>query len=465
MHHKRLHVLAGTIICLVILRGLMYGVIIPFDQAPDEKHHFLLIKAKHLQMSGASSEEKQHIASQIEFTWHRLLYPETQRTQEDFTGGFLPSPPSSMHLYYLVTGWMLNLCAFEQSHNEIYLLRGFSIVCGAIVIIFAIAIAHDLFPDDRFLHLGVPIFITFVPQFSAMNGVINNDKLAEVFAALLGWLIVKIFKQGFSWQYGLAYMAAAALALMSKRTTIFIVPLSLLVLFLYFWNGRLGLRMHGILLGGILGATLLIYLLLWNPTIYTLVDDYVISIPEARYLPAKVFRPELFSKATLLHVVKFFAVMYLGFWGIFGYMTIHLHHFWYLAAAFAQSLAILGLLKCMMPAKLDIPSSLKGKQEWDGDVWKAKVCYLFGASIALSLIIPVLRSIILRFDAPDLTQGRYLFTVMIPISVLTMLGLSVLFPRKYHAWIGGIGLFALLLFDTAALINYLLLNFHYAAFF
>jgi hypothetical protein len=120
-------------------------------------------------------------------------------------------------------------------------------------------------------------------------------------------------------------------------------------------------------------------------------------------------------------------------------MTIHLHHFWYLAAAFAQSLAILGLLKCMMPAKLDIPSSLKGKQEWDGDVWKAKVCYIFGASIALSLIIPVLRSIILRFDAPDLTQGRYLFTVMIPISVLTMLGLSVLFPRKYHAWIGGIG--------------------------
>ncbi len=57
MHHKRLHVLAGTIICLVILRGLMYGLIIPFDQAPDEKHHFLLIKAKHLQMSGASSEK------------------------------------------------------------------------------------------------------------------------------------------------------------------------------------------------------------------------------------------------------------------------------------------------------------------------------------------------------------------------------------------------------------------------
>jgi uncharacterized membrane protein len=116
-------------------------------------------------MSGASSEGKQHIASQIEFTWHRLLYPETQRTQEDFTGGFLPSPPSSMHLYYLVTGWMLNLCAFEQSHNEIYLLRGFSIVCGAIVIIFAIAIAHDLFPDDRFLHLGVPIFITLCRSF------------------------------------------------------------------------------------------------------------------------------------------------------------------------------------------------------------------------------------------------------------------------------------------------------------
>ncbi len=67
--------------------------------------------------------------------------------------------------------------------------------------------------------------------------------------------------------------------------------------------------------------------------------------------------------------------------------------------------------------------------------------YVFGASIVLSLIIPVLRSIILRFDEPDLTQGRYLFTVMIQISVLTLLGLSALFPRKYRTWIGGIGLF------------------------
>ncbi len=78
------------------------------------------------------------------------------------------------------------------------------------------------------------------------------------------------------------------------------------------------LRMHGILLGGILGATLLIYLLLWNPTIYTLVVIIVISIPEARYLPAKVFRPELFSKATLLHVVKFFCCHVSWFLGVFS---------------------------------------------------------------------------------------------------------------------------------------------------
>ena len=432
----------GFIIALVLLRGLIYCLLIPFDQSPDEKHHFLLIKAKQLQLGAIS--------------------PTGARALEEFAGRNFLSPPSSMQLYYLSAAWLLKLCAVDVIRDEIYLLRGFSILCGTLVVILAILIAGELFPDDHFLRFGIPIFIVFVPQFSAMNGVINNDKLAEVFASLLFWIMVKIFKQGMTWHYGMAYAAAAILALMSKRTTIFIIPLSLLALALYFWKGRLGLRLHLVLFGGIISVTLLVYLLLWNETIYTLVHDHVISIPEAQYLPKAIFRPELFTAATLLHVAKFFIVMYWGFWGIFGYMTIHLHHFWYLVAAFAQSLSIIGLLKIIAQANTRVFSPFFRRT--DG-AWKAKICYLFGASVVLSLIIPVFRSIILRFDTPDLTQGRYLFTIMIPVSVLTMFGLFALFPQKYYRLVGGIGLLSLILLDTVALVNYILLNFHYVAFF
>ena len=465
MRNKRHYEIVGLIIGLVLLRGLIYGLLIPFDHAPDEKHHFLLIKAKQLQLRHASKDETQETAARIEVAWRYLLFPESPKGRfavEQFRGALLPAPPSSLHLYYLVTGAMLNVLSCEQIPHDIYALRGISILCGALVVVLAIVIAGELFPDDLFLRFGIPIFIAFVPQFSAMNGVINNDKLAEVFASLLLWLLVKIFKHGLTWQYSAAYAATAILALMSKRTTIFIIPLTLLAFVLYFWKGRLGLRLHLALFGGIIGVTLLVYLLLWNETIYTLVHDHVISIPEARYLPKKLLRPELFSSATLLHIAKFFIVMYWGFWGIFGYMTIHLHHFWYLLAAFAQSLSIIGLLKIIAQANTHVFSPFFRRA--DG-AWKAKICYLFGASVALSLIIPVFRSIILRFDAPDLTQGRYLFTVMIPVSVLTIFGLFALFPQKSHRWVGGIGLFSLILLDTVALVNYLLLNFHYVAFF
>ncbi len=458
-NNKKLYSLTSIIIGLAILRGLIYCVLIPFDHAPDEKHHLLLIKAKQLQLGDASNEEAQATAARVEAAWYALLYPEASVSKQrvtSFEGNTLPSPPPSRQIYYLVTAGILNLCSLDDVRNEIYLLRGFSILCGALVVGFAVLIAQELFPDDRLIRLGIPFFITFVPQFSAMNGVINNDKLAEVFTSLLFLIIVNIFKQGISWQYGLAYPIATVLALFSKRTTYFILPLSLLMLLLYFWNGRLGLKMHLLLIGGMFGVIFAIYLFLWNPTIYTLVHDHVISIPEARDLPKAVFRPELFTAATLLHIAKFFTVMYWGFWGIFGYMTIHLHHFWYVAAACVQGLALIGLGVVMIRTKRHIRPF---------EQWKAKVCYLFGASIALSLIIPVFRSIILLFGTPDLTQGRYLFTVMIPVGVLTMLGLAALFPPKYHRIVGGLGLFALIILDSVALFHYILLNFHYAALF
>lgn len=459
MQSKNFYVTVIIILCIVLLRGLIYGLVIPFDQAPDEKHHFLQIKAKQMQLKGASKEERQEVAAHIEATWLQLLYvdtPEERFTWEQFKGSNLPTPPSSQQLYYLVTATILRLCSLEEIRNEIYLLRGLSVLCGVVIVGLAILISRELFPSARFLQFGIPIFIAFVPQFSAMNGVISNDKLAEVFATLLFWILIRIFKQGISWQYGLAYLLTIALALLSKRTTYFLLPFSLLAAFLYCWKKRLGVRMHLYLFGAMLLVAGIGYGLLWLPGVYSWVHDHIISIPDARRLPKAIFRPELFTAATLLYIAKFFTVMYWGFWGIFGYMTIHVHHFWYVAAACAQMVAIAGLVKYVIQAQ---------QQKIVLKAWQANVLYLFGASVVFALLIPVLRSIILKFDAPDLTQGRYLFTIMVPIGTLTLFGLSALFPPKYHRWVGGIGLGALCLLDAIVIVKYLFLNFHHATLF
>ena len=459
MLNHRLRFLTIIILCLAALRGLIYCVAIPFDHAPDEKHHFALIKANQLELAGASADKIRQETARYELTWASLLHPEASAISAppESAEYELPSslPPSSQ-LYYFVAASILQRCSLKQMRDEIYLIRGLSILCGVLVVGFAALIARELFPADQFLRIGIPVFITFVPQFSAMNGVISNDKLAEVFTALLFWILVKLFKEEKPWQYGAAYLLVMGLALFSKRTTYFLLPLSLLLVFLWRWKGRIGFRMHAALFAGTIAIVGVMYGLLWIPTLHLWVHDHIISIPEARELPRAVFRPELFTGATLLYIAKFFTVMYWGFWGIFGYMTIHLHHFWYLAAACVQGAALIGLGRLTILAK---------RRMRRVEQWQAKVYYLFGASIVFSLIIPVFRSIILLFGEPDLTQGRYLFTVMIPISVFTMLGLAALCPAKYRRFVGGAGLFAMIALDSSALFHYILLNFYDVAIF
>ncbi|PID60312.1 hypothetical protein CSB45_00565 [candidate division KSB3 bacterium] len=447
-------IILAIIVCVTLIRGTMYGLVIPFDRAPDEKHHFMLIKAKQMQLRGASPDERQRTAARIEVAWRYLLYPGTSPDKyslEQFSDRTLLPPLSSFHVYYFVAAWLLEFYSLESIQSDIYVIRGASILCGALVVVMAALIARDLFPESYFLCLGIPLFISFVPQFSAMNGVINNDKPAEFFAALAFWLLVRMNKYGFSWTRGLGYLTVCLLALMSKRTTIFLLPLSLLLLFLYLWKGRIGLRMHGVLFGAFIIMLLLGYLVLWIPAMYTLVDEHLISIPELRYLPRSLLRPELFSTVMLLHTAKFFTVMYWGFWAVFGYMTIHVHHFWYVAAAAVQTLALLGLLLLIVRTKRGLVSC---------EPWRVKVYYLFGAAIVFSLLIPVLRSIVLRFDMPDLTQGRYLFTAMVPICTLTLLGIKELFPPRALRVAGATALMMLFALDAVCLGKYILVNFH-----
>jgi hypothetical protein len=266
---------------------------------------------------------------------------------------------------------------------------------------------------------------------------------------------VKIFKQGLNVVYFSAYIMTMGLALLSKRTTIFTIPLFLVLLFIYYWKTSLGLRMHLVL------AVLLISVAIGGNFLAGLVEDrgsfinnYVLwlSPSKIRYLLSHGF----FSIESLKYYAKFFIVIYWSFWGLFGYMTIHLHHFWYILAAFAQSLSLYGLFRFILQIR---------RKHLSIERWKAKVLYLFLVSIVFVVILLFLRSIVFRPKDPNLTQGRYLFTVIIPISILTVFGVANLFHPRYHRLIGAIGLIGLIILDGVCLLDYLLLNFHYSSLF
>jgi hypothetical protein len=465
MCEQRVRRVLIIILCLVLLRGLIYSLLIPFDQSPDEKHHFKLIKAKHLQLNHATEEERQHTAAQLEMVFRYLASPEKLSQKylaQDFARAKLPDAPSSWQLSYLINGWVLKLLALENVRDEIYVLRGLSILCGVFIVFCAFLVVRELVPDNEFLIIGVPTLITFIPQFSAMNGAITNDKFAEVFVALMFWIMVKIFKNGMQGGYVVAYMLSMGLAILSKRTTIFALPVFLVALLVYFWKGSLGLRFHLILIVVFIGITLGMNALAWyvdeirkstDSKVILFLREYMIWLSP---YTIRYFFQSLFSLESLLYYAKFFTVMYWSFWGIFGYMTIHLHHFWYLLAALSQFLAGCGLAKLVWRVKRK--TTLYAP-------WQVKILYLFGLSVLLAVMLPFLRFIVVRGQNPMLPQGRYLFPVLIPIGIFTLLGLEQLIASRYHRLIGAIGLLGLLLLDIVSLSNYILLNFHRMALF
>lgn len=453
MDNKKLQTTLIIIVSLVFIRGLIYALLIPVDRTPDEIHHFMLVKAKQLALNHRYAEEEARTAAQILLTRENLLYPEStiQRSLADFEGAHLPEPPLSRQLYYLSTACILQILSFENIRDEIYVIRGFSIILGALVVLLSFLTARELFPNNLFIVIGVPVLIAFIPQFSAMNGSINNDKLAEFFVSLFFLLIVKIFKQGMSAVYFGGGIGMIGLALLGKRSAHIIIPLFLIFLMVYYWKPSLGLRMHLVFMGGALGVALGWYVLMkYCYTFEKFFAEHVIWV-WAYNIQEMFFRPELISVESLKYYVKFFIVLYWSFWGVFGYMTIHLHHFWYILVAWMQCLALVGLAGFVWQVKL---------KHLVVERWIIKSLYLFAVSIIFAVVVPFVRSVVMRPGNAALSQGRYLFPVIIPISLLTILGLSVIIPSRYRPVAGIAAIIGLIVLDSICLSKYLLLNFH-----
>ncbi len=467
---QRVHRILLIVVCLILVKGLLYGLLIPYDRAPDEHHHFRLIKAKHLQLSQATPLEKKQAAAQLGYLRYYLLRPAAdplKYSPDDYADEDLPDPPSSFQLHYLLSAWLLKVCDFEQILPEIYLLRGFSILCGVCVVWIAFLTARELFAERTFLVITIPALIAFIPQFSAMNGVISDDKLAEVFTALFFWLTVKIMKNGWTavcWHTGAAgcrrpltstivtactALLIVVLALLSKRTAMFLLPCLPIFVFVYSWRTGLGLTMHlSLVFLLVLIAIGGVYLMKWLDQMEGFFRMYSVwKGPQEM----KEFLLHSYSVQHLQYYAKFLIVIYWSFWAIFGYMSVHIHHFWYLLTGMVQGLSVLGLGKMIFQVKLRKITMAS---------WKIKILYLFGVSIFVLLVIVMLRSIVFRPDDPLLAQGRRFFTVVIPICTLTMCGLEQLLPRKFQRAAGIMGLFGLIVLDVVCLSNYILLHFH-----
>jgi hypothetical protein len=252
----RVALLFGT---LALLRGLVYAALVPPWQSPDEHGHFeyawLVSEYGPLVGPEAVSPEFQQrvLESMAQFDYWQLVH---QPTPEVLPSGFTdPADPwliqsrpqvgDERPLYYLLVGSLLRLAGDQDVVAGMYLGRIVSVLSFAAAVGLTALTARSLFPQSLFMQIVPPTFLLTLPMLGEMGAAVNSDALGVLTGTLFFASLIPVFRNGLTWWRAVAVVVALGLTLLSKKTTLFLIPTTLLAFPIYGWTrgARLSRRM------------------------------------------------------------------------------------------------------------------------------------------------------------------------------------------------------------------------------
>lgn len=454
---------------LGLLHALIYSTIIPPWQGPDEPKHFeyvwlLYEKRRLISIEDASLEMQQAIiASMQEYDFGRFgtgafdpLNPPQSFKEIWGAGGantLLHRPP----LYYLISLPVYSIVANEHIVTRLYALRFFSALLGTLTVLTAYLTAKELFPNDPFLHIGIPSLVALLPMVSFISGAFSYDTLANLLVSLIWYLVVLVFSRGSSWQRVLGIAALVIGAAATKRTTLSTIPLLLLAAFFYLWMTRKRrtntLRIAVIIMTGA-GLLLSFGAFGWvtsseeiRAVIATALSRYLFNYPgQFRAILSRL--PEMDLATSLRWVQRLF----ISFWADFGWLKVRLAPTWYIILAVVCMASVGGLF-------LFVFRQIRGEHRLEP--WKQRCLLLFGLYVVTIVVASALFfSAYIGTKWERAPQGRHLFLGIVPFTTLFTLGLGEWVPvqRRQHFLAILMGL--LVAFDLLALVRYIIPYFY-----
>ncbi|MCL4395452.1 MAG: glycosyltransferase family 39 protein, partial [Chloroflexi bacterium] len=189
-----------AILCAFLVLAIGYSVVVPLGEAPDEVSHWAYV---------------QYLVEH-----HSLPTPQGAVLGESH------QPP----LYYLLgalTTFWIPQPAFEPIANPDFafenaetpnlllhtrreefpyqgvplawhLLRLLSVVMGAVTVWTTWRIAREFLPDEPQIALGAAAFVAFLPAFTFLSAVVNNDNLIVILSSLSVWQAVTLARRPWS---------------------------------------------------------------------------------------------------------------------------------------------------------------------------------------------------------------------------------------------------------------------------
>jgi 4-amino-4-deoxy-L-arabinose transferase-like glycosyltransferase len=417
------------LLLLYLLLALIYGVVTPIFEAPDEDGHFRYVQS----IAQTRTIPRYPGLDNLIAQQHPPLYYAL--------GAMLIAPLDTSDLPTYLTrnpygriGHSDNLgnknlflhpprsearFPWQGTALAAHLLRWLSSAFGAGTVLLTYATAQRAFPTEKWPALLAAGLVAFNPQFIFISASINNDNAVTFFATLALFLAVLLTGGDFSWRTAALAGAVAGLATLSKLSgmaTLSIVGLGLVV---GWWRHRSWRRLMGQLAlvglawGGVAGWWLVrnqqLYGDMWGVSEFQRLTGPATPLPIAEYL-------------SMLRGAE------ISFWAAFGWLNILVAEPIYRLYEAILRVGILGLLI--------------GGIRYAVTGWRPMIRWP-GIWIGIAWVVTFLGSLYWLAAAMGGLQGRLLFPVVGGLALVMTVGWHALLPTRWRGWLTAILLLVL----------------------
>lgn len=201
----------GLTLAAYLALALTYNGTIALNQAPDEPWHYLYVRSL-AEGRGLPSLQETHEAQ------HPPLYYALGALWTRAAGMLLREPPETGEA---------ERREYTYFPRREHALRFLSTLFGLGAILAVYALARRLAPDDPWPAITAPALAAFLPMFTYMTSVVNNDGLVLLLATLLLAQTATFLQEGGARRLPLIGILAG-LALLTKDSALALLPLPLL---------------------------------------------------------------------------------------------------------------------------------------------------------------------------------------------------------------------------------------------
>jgi len=347
----------------------------PTFYAPDEQAHFNYVK----------------------YLYDNRSFPvQTTRTGAPTNDWEYYQPP----LYYLVSApiYATSMTSFNGDHHtSVRMIRLLSILLWGINVLLALKVLDNLRVKNTFVKTFVISMISFLPTYASLSSVVNNDNLLIT----LGGAILYLLSKKRSVSNSLVLAVVLGLALLTKLTAVIYLLLIVAMLLLQWMRKRLSFSSAGfhlvliLVLAGVVASPWYVR----NVIVYG-------DITAEKIANIRVHWP---STSYALQFIQQY--MKESFWSVAGIRNNI--RFLPTAGIYLSYLALVGLLYGLVLRRREMVDFF----EDEGTAFLTASALAIVANIALVFRFAVLYS---------QGQGRFLFPMLIPISLLMAIGLKML---------------------------------------